>query len=138
MNEIFKKCLKCEKEYPEHTLENGVCYDCRKKDEEAKKTKIEQRSKRDEIETKIENLKVVFETTDHFKQLGNNYEFLTKIVLTYGNIDYEREILKADLWLTVNKKKKKDYKRYIMNWLNKTTARIEFYKRLRQMEKEKF
>lgn len=135
-NIVWRKCKICGGEYVDNEKnfdESGVCCFCNEKKEKEMNKKLKIEKYRDEIYEKIDKIRDVLYMTENMRHIAEDGGFLYRLVKTYGDvIDIEKEILKADLWLVVNKRRKKDYRRFLMNWMNKSMRWVEYKKILKE------
>jgi hypothetical protein len=86
-----------------------------------------------EIEKIVEALNVI----KYFKELEDKQDFATKLVKISGNeFDIVKELFKMEFWLDINpKRRKKDYKKFIYNWVSRILQRKENVRKMYQFER---
>lgn len=63
----------------------------------------------------------------YFKSIKDIDTFVSKLDTAYPCLPIVDELQKMDLWLFSNPKRlKKDYRRFIVNWLNKIDRRTQY------------
>lgn len=82
----------------------------------------------------IEEIKKIYETMkliSFFNDIEKKGEFIQKIFNVYGKeVNIVTELLKMELWLDSNpaKNRKKNYKKFIINWLSRSQKPIIYRK----------
>lgn len=67
----------------------------------------------------------LLEKSEYLKAIPDKEVFAEKLIQVY-NFDIGNEIKKMDLWLYGNEnRRKKNYKRFIINWLNRKGCHYE-------------
>jgi membrane carboxypeptidase/penicillin-binding protein PbpC len=138
MDIIKSVCPKCKQ--PDQVLVDSTdpaftetCNACEAKHKhEAKhREEIEQDKKSNPYEVEVTEV-----IQEHFKMIELPREFARIIIKTFGiGIDYKMEIQKARYWLDINEKKKKNYKRYLFNWIGRVRNRMISNVKMKQFEK---
>jgi hypothetical protein len=98
-------------------------------------------------EKDYEEIRKIYEclqAIQYFKNIQEKGGFAEKIYNLYQKqygVNVVKELLKMELWLDLNpKRRKKDYYRFIYNWLNSNVKRIQWKQlneEIQQREKER-
>lgn len=90
----------------------------------------------------IEKIKKVYEELNrikYFDSIEHKGLFAQKIYEIYKDIDIVKELKKMELWLDLNpKRRKKDYRRFIFNWLNRVYLGWKFREIIEKEKVKKF
>jgi len=135
-DEKYQKCRKCGRNMPIHVLnEDGICGICQTEQREGKKSDFESRI--EEINHKVRLIKTALSMTktDGLQLLSEADKFIEALVKVYeADVDIVKEIYKMDLWFSTLQKWKKDYKAFVVRWLNKTHQRNLYYRNLQKLK----
>ena len=88
---------------------------------------------------KIEQILEVMNSIKYFDsiKLEDKQRMADRIVKLYWNkFDVIKELFKMEVWLDLNpRRRKKDYRRFIWNWLNRVATNIEVKKKMKEFER---